>query len=88
MGDEEVEERGEERGGVCGEVEGCGGLIDRLEGLFGHVDIEAEANDDACRMGKSNGFGEDAADFFALDDEIVGPFELCGDVKRDEKFGA
>lgn len=60
-------------------MEGCGGLVEGLEVCSWHVDVEAEAEDDGGRV--VSGFGEHSGNFFVVDKEVVGPFDLGGDVE-------
>lgn len=69
-------------------MERGGGLVNGLQNRFGHVDVEAKADDDGDRFFMGDCFGEDAADFFSVDEDVVGPLDLGGDVQGDKDLCA
>lgn len=52
------------------------GLIDRIEQRFFHIDVHANADDHTYVFIEGNSFGQDAGDFFSLEEKIVGPLDL------------
>ena len=43
---------------------------------FGEGGVESEPDDDGRLVAEGDGFGEDTAEFPAVDDQVVGPFQL------------
>lgn len=73
--------------GIGFDEHGGGGLVDFGSLCWGEIEIEADAGDDAAllRGRVFDLFGEDATNFFAVDEQVVGPFGLGGDTVDAEE---
>ena len=63
---------------------GCGGLIDGRGLSGGEVYVETNAGDNTFLVGDGmfDVFGENTADFFSTNKQVVGPFGLGSDTAR------
>ena len=62
-----------------------GGGVGDLGWEVGRLNVYPNADDDSEVFGGVGGFGEDAADLFALDVEVVDPFDVGVDTKFAER---